>query len=186
MGLSTNLLLLFFLSPLAVWSYDIGCIYPRDMPDPFDVELEIVTTLSLLTQSRGLETPLIIHAATAAGGCLSNCNAYHDPTALNALTQRATPFATPPSGHNSFSRALCYAACMDAITSTRGARNPLLVTLFDTWGLRVTPVDRELALLLRSQDADALGAFLARKDFHPFLIGQIVAGEIGAFFRDDG
>lgn len=181
---------------LAVWgsmsllatAYDIGCIYPPEMPDPFTAQ-DIMVKYMVLTQDPPLETPMAVHNALVSSLCGVGCLAAHDPAVKNPLTRLRPLLVAPEYGHNAFSIALCSLQC-HALGSGIQRFKPLL----DRWGVNLTDGPHpELAFFAElegdPETADLLKAVqvVQNNDYHPFLMGQLVLGEIFAsFLLQDG
>lgn len=165
-----------FLVPVV--SYDVGCLYPSTMPDPFDVQYALASTATIQAVVSQTETPIVVYGAHLTTYCQSNCIAYHDEKQLNTLTKATPGFRTPPQYWNSWSRTLCIASCWN--TLYEGAFTPLA----QSWGLDIPTLDPYL--LGCGGDSQCIGALVVEQDWSPFLIGQIVALEIGFYSRTDG
>lgn len=157
-------------------SYDVGCLYPPNMPNPIQAQLQMASAMSVASIVRGLETPIVVRNAHFTSYCQSNCVAYHDADALNVVTKQAPRFRTPAAYHNSWSRSLCMAQCFDSL----GALDPI----FASWGFE--PQAANAQLIACGADSQCVDALLVASDWHPQLIGQIVASEIAEVALNDG
>lgn len=163
-------------------AYDIGCIYPTAMPEPFEARYRLAEVSSVAISS--LETPVVIHIAHASSYCNVNCLAVHDATALNSLTRERPILAAPPYGHNAFSIAMCIAECYNTLSGRGNAMEPL----FEKWQLPVTGLEPQVlaAVIKATTDPTDLLNLLVSRDFDPLLFGQLVAIEIGTALSQDG
>jgi len=166
----------------AVHSYDVGCLYPTNMPDPLTAQYEMALALSLGVTARGVETPMVIRSAHLTTYCTSNCIAYHDADALNVLTKQSPSFRTPSAYHNSWSRMLCIAQCWGFLDLNDGIGD--LTDAFADWQFNLQSPNAELFEC--GDDAQCIGALLVASDWDPQLIGQIVVGEIRRIVQNDG
>jgi hypothetical protein len=168
-------------------AYDIGCLYPENMPDPFDAQLTMVIYMVNGRLSK-LETPVVVYSAHGSALCNMNCLAYHDPSVLNVITEKRPPFVVPSYGRNAWSIAMCIAECYNVLNLAALSKDDEddLKPLFDEWGLEVSSgIDKELTAAFRS-DPGTLGLLLKSFDYHPQVMGQVVALEIAAHFALDG
>lgn len=184
MMMSTNrmqALSLWVLLPLFTSAYDIGCIYPPEMPDPLTAQ-DIMIKYMVLTQETPLETPMAVHNALISSMCGVGCLATHDPSVKAHITRQRPLLVAPEFGHNAYSIALCNLQC-HALATGYGRFKPLL----DRWNVNITEGPHpELAFLAElegdPETADLLKAVQVVKnnDYHPFLMGQMVLAEIYA------
>ena len=167
---------------LADHGYDIGCIYPADMPEPFEARYLMVEVASVVATIEGRETPVVVRNAHATSICNMNCLAAHDSTSMNALTEARPAIVAPSYGHNAFSTTMCIAECYNVLF---GPGNPL-EALFDEWKLPVTGLEPEVIAAVKNPDHSALINLLGSRKFHPLLMGQLVALEIASALSTDG
>ena len=163
-------------------AYDIGCIYPDDMPDPFDARYRMVEMGSVVTTLQGRETPIVVRNAHATSYCNMNCLAAHDSSALNVFTEARPAIVAPTFGHNAFSITMCIAECYNVLY---GPGNPL-ESLFDEWNLPVTGLEPEVISAATDPDPSTLVQLLVSRNFHPLMMGQLVALEIASYLSEDG
>ena len=171
-------------------AYDIGCLYPDEMPDPIKARELLIEFVAARAIEQKRETPVVVRIAHATATCGANCLAYHDSNVLNVLTLEQTLFSVPPSPsyQNSFSRMLCIAQCLGLVFDAAGEDN-ILKPFWDEWGINVQGARLEVAAALGAAatgDAGPITGLLVSEDFHPFLIGQVVFFELGSVFQDDG
>jgi len=188
-SLIQSLLFALFFVP-SIRGYDVGCLYPETMPDPFEARFRLIEYVSVNAIVRGIETPIVIRGAAAVSACDANCLAMLDDKTLNIFTkQRPTlaPFI-PTAYHNSFSRMLCIAQCYAMIYDPAGPN--VFAPFWDLWGLEGIQGVRQdvVAAVLAANGGDPTTLFqmLASDDYHPFLLGQLVGLEVGLNFKDDG
>lgn len=176
--------------PSVVSSYDIGCIYPPDMPEPFEARYAIHEWSSSFFMAEQVETPVVIHLAGISSLCQHNCVAYHDASVLNALTRERPWVSVPEEYHNSWSRMLCIAQCHEILAQEAG-RPWFHNDLFGKWGLtgmepRQDIVGFAFINARDTGDVSGLELLLEKADNHPFMVGQIVATEILLYVLQDG
>jgi hypothetical protein len=58
-------------------AYDIGCLYPPEMPDPITAQ-DIMIKYAILSQPTP-ETPIVVHNSLISALCGVGCLATHDP-----------------------------------------------------------------------------------------------------------
>lgn len=166
--------------PHTAHAYDVGCIYPTNMPDPFEARYQLIEAISVALISKKEETPIVVYKGHTSSYCNMNCLAVHDPLALNALTMARPTLSTPPFGHNAFSIAMCISECYNVLI---GPESPL-TTYFTRWGLPVTGLQSEV--LAATADPAQLQSLILERDFDPLLMGQLVALEIINSAQGDG
>lgn len=172
-------------------AYEIGCIYPPTMPEPFEARYAIHEYSSSYFMHLGVETPLVIHISSVSSYCQANCVAYHDDQMLNPMTMQPPLITTPPEYHNSYSRMLCMAECHH-ILGVEAGRPEFLDPLWEPWGLKGLLEPRKdivgFALLTTQESGNnaPLRQILEKEDWHPFTVGQIVASEILLHVVNDG
>jgi len=175
--------------PAMAAGYDVACLYPPNMPDPFAARYAMHEYSGSYMMDKSIETPVVIHAASLSSICQTNCVAYHDDTMLNSITLERPIVSVPKEYHNSFSRMLCIAQC-HALISDEVDRPGFFDPFFEKWGLEGIQKRNDgigLALLsAQSGSPESLEQLLVDNDYHPFTVGQIVATEILLYATDDG
>ena len=125
----------------------------------------------------GVETPIVVHVALIVSFCEAGCLATHDPHVLNPVTLERPLVFTPEFGHNPFSIELCFVQCMGIFS----ADTPVFDSYVKEWGLSMTTQLRpDLAAAAQSGDEITIASILAEEDFHPFIMGQLVALEVAS------
>ena len=162
-----------------VYAYDIGCVYPSEMPEPFTARGTLTIALINYILTLQHETPIVVHKAHQTTYCGTNCISYHDDTSLNAFTKSRPPFSTPTDFFNSWSRTLCIVQCYAMLL-------PPEVTdaLIASWDLELLPTSKEL--MDCDNESSCLQAIVKKEDYDPRLIGQVVYLEIATHLEDDG
>jgi len=174
--------------PVMTSAYDPGCLYPEAMPEPFDARYLMHVYAGSYLMASKVETPVVIHSAAMSAYCQSNCVAYHDADMLNVLTMEPPIVRSPPEYHNSWSRMLCIAQCHSILADEAG-RPGFFQHYFDEWGLYDIKTRNDgigLAWLSSQDDPTILEDMLAEADWHPFVVGQVVATEILLSVDEDG
>ena len=120
-------------------AYDIGCIYPEQMLEPFAARAKIIGFTGVYSGDTGLETPVAVHQGQAFSLCDVNCLSHHDGKTLNGITMERPLIVVPEFGHNSWSRMMCIAQCY-AILFEQEGNSEALETIADTWKLNVAHV----------------------------------------------
>jgi hypothetical protein len=169
-------------------AYEIGCVYPPDMPEPFEARYDLHSYSGSYFMAERFETPIAIHLAALSSVCQANCLAYHDDKVLNVLTKERPWVTVPPEYHNAWSRMLCIAQCF-AILSDEANRPGFYDVFYDKWGLEVEKRRDVVGLgVLSAKDGDPSGlqTLLENEDHHPFTVGQIVATELLLYVIEDG
>ena len=157
-----------------VHGYDIGCLYPEEMPHPIKARNDFVLSQTVQLVGAGLETPIAVYNSHHHHQCESNCLAFHDDKSLNVLTMERPIFSTPPEYFNSWSRFLCMLQCYPT------KNDPL----FKEWNFQRLPLNAELVAC--SGDAECLELIAIEQDYDPRIIGQIVMLEIDEYHDTDG
>lgn len=177
-------------------AYDIGCIYPEEMPTPIKARELLIEFLSTNATREKFETPRVVRGAAGTATCGANCLAVHDTNALNVLTlQRPSVFVPFEQHHNSFSRMLCIAQCLALLIDTAGPDK--LAPFWEEWGLdgsheatgSIQGLRQDVVaavIAAANGNTASLKQMLSDEEFHPFLMGQIVFIEIASAFRKDG
>ena len=169
--------------------YDIGCIYPETMPDPLEARLYLHQFSGSYLMAAKIETPVVIHVASLSSLCQVGCLAYHDETMLDVITQERPLASIPSEYHNAWSRVLCMAQCF-AIISHEAGQPEFYQPLWEKWGLQGIEPRRDavgLGVLVAQQgDPVPLEELLEREDYHPYIVGQIVATEALLHVVEDG
>lgn len=163
-------------------AYNVGCIYPTEMPEPFEARYRMVELASVGATAAQTETPIVVRNAHATSYCNMNCLAVHDATVLNSLTKERPIISTPPFAHNASSITMCIAECYNVLF---GPGN-LLQSLFDEWELPVTGLQPQVVAAATAANPTELLNLIVTRDYDPLLLGQLVALEIGAFLSQDG
>ncbi len=166
-------------------AYDIGCLYPKSMPDPNVAHAQSAVYLANTQLIANVETPVIIHRAHISSTCDAMCVATHDASALSVISGKRPNVVAPPFGHNSFSRMLCIAQCYGFFFD-EGQAPRVMKPLWDAWGLNVTAVDPILFKAVTTGNRGAVMDILIKKDFHPLIMGQLVGIQVSRGFQDDG
>ena len=186
----TMLLTLLWASSVTVSrGYEVGCIYPKAMPDPVTAQDIMVHYAALTLQKRAVETPIAVHNALISALCGVGCLAAHDPTVKDPTTGNRPLLVVPEFGHNAFSVAMCSLQC-HTLALGQEAMQPLL----DRWNVPIKERwHPDLAFLDTvgndPSNDDLLRAFqvVQDNDYHPYIIGQLMASEIFVFFvANDG
>jgi len=182
--LSTN-----SMTPLTTTSaYEIGCIYPPNMLEPFAARAKIIGFTGVYNGDLGLETPIAVHQAQAFSYCDVNCLAHHDASTLNAITKTRPTIVVPEEmGHNSWSRMMCIAQCYGVLFEREG-NGEALETIRDTWKLDVrSGVEVEIGDYF-TKDYARVEEYIASPevDYDPLTIGRLVVHEILLFTKTDG
>lgn len=190
MKVSPSALFAATLLPTFAGAYDIGCIYPPDMPEPFEARYAIHEYSGSYFMDAAIETPVVIHISSLSSLCQTNCIAYQDAEMNNAITKEPPLVRTPPEYHNSWSRMLCMAQCHE-IVSIEAGRPEFMKPFWKKWGLTGLEPRKDIVgfafLTSRdSGDSSSLELLLEKDDYHPFTVGQIVATEILLHVIDDG
>jgi hypothetical protein len=162
-------------------AYDIGCMYPEEMPDPFIARGQIALSFAQYCIENKFETPIVVHKAHLLTDCQSNCIAYHDDTFLSTITKERPPFSTPPKYFNSWSRVLCMLQCysMTLFPIYTGFN-----TLIASWNFELLPQSQELVDC--NHEPSCLQAAVEDADYDPRIIGQVVHLDIFKSQEDDG
>jgi len=184
-------------------AYEIGCIYPRRMLEPFAARAKILgftgvysgtggTNSAGNTNSGGLETPIAVHQGQAFSYCDVNCLAYHDSSALNGITQERpnSKFVVPEAmGHNSWSRMMCIAQCYSILFAKEG-NEAALETIRDVWMLEVESSVEDVIVEnwpnSYESNYEVVEEYVKDQEYHPLVMGRLVAHEIELFMKDDG
>jgi hypothetical protein len=169
-------------------AYEVGCVYPPGMPDPFEARYHLHSYSGSYFMAEKFETPIAIHLAALSSVCQANCLAYQDDKVLNVLTKERPVVTVPPEYHNAWSRMLCIAQCF-SILSDEAGRPGFYDVFYDKWGLEVEKRRDVIGLgFIAAQGGDASGlqAILEEEDHHPFTVGQIVASELLLYVINDG
>jgi hypothetical protein len=170
-------------------AYEIGCIYPKAMPDPIEAHDEMINFLALAREVGQVETPIGIHNGLISGMCGSVCLSYHDPKVLHPLTKLRPILVAPEHAHNAYSIALCSLQC-HAVAVGLDVIQPLL----QKWNIDITerwhPELAYLEDLDREPTAEELfriAQLVQKEEYHPFLMGQVAMMEIFQYYvRNDG
>ncbi|CAB9524151.1 expressed unknown protein [Seminavis robusta] len=174
---------------VVVNAYDVGCLYPPNMPDPFEARYLLHEYSGSYLMNQAIETPVVIHVAALSSLCQHNCVAYHDDKMLNAVTEERPIVSIPQEYHNSWSRMLCIAQCFELLGNEAG-HSGTYDLFWDKWGLDNLQERKDIIGLawLTSQDGDtkALESVLENDDYHPYTVAQIVATEILLDVIEDG
>jgi hypothetical protein len=158
-------------------AYDIGCVYPQEMPEPFTAHRQI-PNFAPSFQIDKLETPIVVHRAHQATYCASNCVAYHDDTSLNVITKARPPFSTPPEYFNAWSRTLCLVQCTAMVYPVSAE------IVLTAWNFEILPPSEEL--MDCNNEPSCLQAIVEKEDYDPRVIGQVVYFELASKLEDDG
>ena len=162
-----------------VQAYDIGCVYPTDMPEPFQARGALAEAGSEWMVMKKFETPMVVHKAHTYTLAQAACLAYHDENVLNPITGQSPAFRTPPAYQNSWSRTLCVAQVgwflfPEAIT-------PLL----QDWGFTFrSTMDPDLEAC--GGDGACMEAVVMNKDYDPRLIAMVIRLDLLEYLETDG
>lgn len=166
----------------AISGYDVSCMYPSVMPDPFGVRNGLGYYFVGEVQGKGVETPYVARLAHGYDTCSWNCVAYHSELALDSNEE--TPWITgvPQEAMNSFSRTLCLTQCTAILD---GIRVP--TELYASWGL-ADSISFELRpdIAACNSERPCLQAIIEKDEYHPFTIGLILGEQIRQEFANDG
>lgn len=170
-------------------AYDIGCIYPKAMPEPIEAHDTMINFLSLSREVGKVETPIAIHNGLVSGLCGAVCLAYHDPNVLHPLSRTRPILPTPEFGHNAYSIALCNLQC-----HTVAVGLDVMKPLLDKWNVDITERWHPELAFLEALDRDPtvqeqlkVAQVVQQEDFHPFIMGQAAILEIyGNYLKEDG
>lgn len=188
----TVLFLACHLCCLLTSAYEIGCLYPQAMPDPIEAQWHMMSLGSTHSVNNNVETPVIVHGSLFSAMCGAACLSYHDDKVLHPITQKRPVLTAPKFGHNAYSIALCSLAC-HTVSIGYDVYKPLI----DKWNAPITGIwhpDLEFLEVYRTNTSAVPGPDLFTKilqaiganDFHPVMLGQLVAAEIYLAFREDG
>jgi len=174
------------------WSnaYDIGCLYPEKMLEPFAARAKIIGFTGVYSgddndNDSGLETPVAIHQGQAFSLCDVNCLAHHDSHSLNAITMDRPTIFVPDFGHNSWSRMMCIAQCYSILFEKEG-NSEALETIIDTWKLDIKSSVEPIIIDNFLDNYMAIETYVKSLDYDPLVIGRLVVHEINLYFKDDG
>jgi len=166
-------------------AYDIGCLYPSDMPEPFAARGANAIMNNNLIMTAQFETPVVVHVAHTLAYCQPNCVAYHDDKSLNAITKSRPPFSTPVDYFNSWSRVMCIIQCYSmGMQNFHKGSSRVLDPLFSSWGLDIFPANNDI--LDCNNESTCIHTVVQNGDYDPRLIGQVVWFEIAAHLEEDG
>jgi hypothetical protein len=167
-------------------AYDIGCMYPEEMPKPFSVQQQSSALFTQYPIKNKLETPIIVHQAHLYSHCETDCIAYHDDKSLSSITKERPPFSTPPKYFNSWSRTLCMVQCQAMNYAASGLPDQEHVTdaLYAYWNFELLPRSQELVNC--AHEPSCLQAVVEDADYDPRIIGQVVHLDIFKSQQEDG
>lgn len=175
--------------PLGATAYDIGCIYPPNMPDPIEARFHLHRYSGSDLIAKKVETPVIVHAASFSDICQANCLAYHDENVLDILTRERPMAEVPKEYHNSWSRMMCITQCFEIVLDEAG-QTGFFDEFWEKWG--VTGIEKrrdEVSFLVSEAQAgrpQPLLDLLEEEDYHPYTVGQVVATELLFYVMEDG
>lgn len=173
------------LSMLSVESYEVACVYPEFMLEPFAARDKLLGFTGVYGNGAPLETPIAIHQAQAFAYCDINCLAHHDDSTLHAFTKERPSLVVPSFGHNSWSRMMCIAQCYSILFITEG-NDEAIQTIIDTWKLPIqSTVESAISDYLET-NYSAVIDYIASLDYDPLAVGRMVAHEISIYVQNDG
>jgi len=185
----TILPLLLLLPLTTTTAYEIGCLYPRNMLQPFDARAKIIGFTSVYNAAdAGLETPIAIHQAQAFSYCDVNCLAHHDDKVLNAITKERPRIVVPKEmGHNSWSRMLCITQCYGVLFEREG-NVEALTEIEKNFRLTLQPTVESNITDYFVDDYYKVEDYIASREvnYDPLAIGRLVVHEILRFTATDG
>lgn len=171
-----------------VHSYEVGCIYPENMLDPFAARNKLIGFTNVYNaEGTTLETPIAIHQGQGFSYCDVLCLAYHDEGTLHAMFGTRPVWNVPSFGQNSWSRMMCIAQCY-AILFAQEGNVEAVQTVVDTWKL---PIQSEIEEEITTEDslndiAAYVQEYVELNDYDPLIIGRMVAHEVNVFMKSDG
>jgi len=175
----TMLLLLGCSTLCPVNAYDIGCLYPEEMGQPFLARAEMGSIIHDDYFERGMEEPVIIYNAfLQINHCQTNCLAFHNDASLNTFTKARPMFPVPAEYHNAWATMLCASQCIVMVDSYSKEE------ISSKWNIDFQPTNEEL--MACNLDPNCSKTIAEEADYHPFTIGQVVYFEIESKLRDDG
>jgi len=166
-------------------AYDIGCIYPEQMLEPFAARAKIIGFTGVYSGDTGLETPVAVHQGQAFSLCDVNCLSHHDGQTLNGITMERPLIVVPEFGHNSWSRMMCIAQCY-AILFEQEGNSEALETIADTWKLNVRGTVEDVIKNNFLDNYGVVKSHVEQIDYDPLTIGRLVAYEINLHLKEDG
>lgn len=186
-------LLVCLLTATAAAAYDVGCIYPEQMPDPIEAYLTLSKIIQLRANIEPTETPVVIYGGSVVSQCGPVCVSFHDAEAINPVTMTAPAVRVPEFGHNSYSRMMCIAQCARIVVSTNEFLRDNLTELYDEWGLETrvrTPnslISAAISATLGGESGlETLEKYFEERDWSPISIGQLAAYEVASQTANDG
>jgi len=157
--------------------YDIGCLYPAEMPPPFVVRKSLGFRMAEYFMKQKDETPVVIHNAHVQAQLQANCVAFHNAKVLNSITLERPIFDIPSEYHNTYAISMCMAQAYYNYFGEEVAGDNLMI-----WNFPIYDRVPETC----NGDATCLENLAIDLDYDPRFIAQIVIDEIYAKQEVDG
>jgi hypothetical protein len=157
--------------------YDIGCLYPAEMPPPFVVRKSLGFRMAEYFMEQKDETPVVIHNAHVQAQLQANCVAFHNAKVLNSITLERPIFDIPSEYHNTYAISMCMAQAYYNYFGEEVAGYNLM-----NWNFPIYDRVPETC----HGDATCLENLAIDLDYDPRFIAQIVIDEIYAKQEVDG
>jgi len=174
--------------------YDIGCIYPEMMKDPFQSRDAVGTWMALYVKEHQMETPMVVRLAHLYTTCPAMCLSYHDPEVFDPLTNEPG-LKVPAYGHNAWSISMCLVQCAAHVMGevSDDAQSEFMDYARNNIGLVDIqhPMDHEDIMdatmkYYNEDETDPLEMFLTDDEYHPLTMGHVAGFRNRALAKIDG
>jgi len=176
-------------------AYDIGCIYPEEMPDPWTVREYLSNWGTSVGVRIGTETPMVVRGSFYWGACQAMCLHLHDPRISDPFTKAPLGAPLPRYVQNAFSITMCIVQCDIHYVNESGlefAEEYVQWTKDElkldgiTLPSRAGEVGDAVEKAYLQGNAGPLGAMVLGNDYDPLLMGHIAGFRVMLIASSDG